>query len=819
MTIFETNKTLRKLLAPLLVASLLATLLASSPGPARAADAAPPSLPTFNIPALSQAHIESPLPNVIVVATGGTLAGKASNSTSFQSYSAGTYTMEKLLGDLPVHKTADVSSYQFGNKGSGGYTMQELYDLSLAVDAALEIYDSAVVTTGTDTMEEIAYFLDLTVRSPKPVVVTGAMRPWDVIGTDGPANLYQAIKVAGSNKTQWFGTVVMLNDVIHTAREVTKSNSHRMDTFETPMFGAIGYVDDPAVRIYRLTARAMKAGQSDWATPFDLRTIAKTALPVVEIVYNYQEAGGGAIRALVQDGAKGIVTAGTGAGGISSKMSAARSAAIQDHGVVFASTTRTGSGSTSGSSNGIVAADNLNPQHARIMLMLSLAFSSDFNTIKNWFETVGTQDITSALEQAPIWADGSALTLESRSTTDIIFAWPLALDDERINGYSVYVTGKDVPIARLSATTTSYSASGLLPGTSYSYTVKAIDNSGLESAPLTGTFATDSVLLPGGPTTPITKTEGMIQPANGGSLSLGQLITLNVPKGATEGETKMSIEKLLNSTVPGSQPGVLATSVYELLKDRSGNFLVPVTLTFKFDPSLVKEGQKASIFYFDEELKQWVEIGGTVEGDTITAQTDHFTKFAVFVVDNETAPEPEISFTDIVGHWSEEAIKEAAAAGIVQGYDDGTFKPEKTVTRAEFAVMLMNALQAEESGAPLAFTDNSAIGSWARTAIAQALQLGIVGGYPDGSFRPGATINRAEMASMIAKAISLPTSGTAATSFADNAAIPSWALGAVKSAADEGILHGRSGNRFVPQGTATRAEAVTAILNMLKSDK
>src|SRR5690606_19559211 len=132
----------------------------------------------------------SPLPNVIVVATGGTLAGAArsGDKTNFQNYAAGTYKMADMISQLPVHKTADVSSYQFGNKGSGGYTIQELYDLSLAVDAALEIYDGAVVTTGTDTMEEIAYFLDLTVRSEKPVVVTGAMRPWDVIGTDGPAN-------------------------------------------------------------------------------------------------------------------------------------------------------------------------------------------------------------------------------------------------------------------------------------------------------------------------------------------------------------------------------------------------------------------------------------------------------------------------------------------------------------------------------------------------------------------------------------------------------------------------------------------------------
>ncbi|RXZ82959.1 asparaginase [Paenibacillaceae bacterium] len=349
----------------------------------------------FDIPPLTAEQKESLLPNVIVIATGGTLAGQAEDKTSFQNYRAGTYLMEDLVAQLPdKDKIADVATYQFGNKGSGGYLIKDLYDLSLAVDAALEIYDGAVVTTGTDTMEEISYFLDLTVRSEKPVVVTGAMRPWDVIGTDGPANLYNAIKLSGSGKTTSFGTVVMLNDVIHAAREVTKTNALRMDTFESPLLGPLGYVDEKVVRIYRAPARAFKAGTIGWKTPFDLKKITKDALPVVEIAYNYQEAGGGAIRGLVADGAKGIVTAGTGAGGISAKMSEARKEAIEK-GVIFVSTTRTGSGNVyeGKPTKGIIAGDNLNAQHARMMLLLSLAFSNDYDTIRGWFQTVGTQDV------------------------------------------------------------------------------------------------------------------------------------------------------------------------------------------------------------------------------------------------------------------------------------------------------------------------------------------------------------------------------------------------------------------------------------------
>ncbi|WP_309492398.1 asparaginase [Paenibacillus anseongensis] len=388
MTFIHESKLSKKVLIPFLVLALFSMMLVfMNPTSASAAAAIPPLSDSRN----------PQLPNVIVIATGGTLAGKATDATSFQTYQAGTYLMSDLVNQLPnKDKIANVNTYQFGNKGSGSYSIGDLYDLSLAVDQALEVYDGVVVTSGTDTMEEIAYFLDLTVRSEKPVVVTGAMRPWDVIGTDGPANLYNAIKLAGSGKTKSFGTVLMLNDTIQAAREVTKTNAHRMDTFETPILGALGYIDETNISIYRATARALKAGETDWATPFDLKTITKDKLPAVEIAYAYQDAGGGAINGLVADGVKGIVTAGTGAGGISSKMSAARSNAIKQ-GVIFVTTTRTGSGTMyPSSSNGIIAGDSLNAQHARIMLLLSMAFSSDFNVIKGWFGTYGTQDVEEA---------------------------------------------------------------------------------------------------------------------------------------------------------------------------------------------------------------------------------------------------------------------------------------------------------------------------------------------------------------------------------------------------------------------------------------
>ncbi|OMF23847.1 asparaginase [Paenibacillus sp. FSL H8-0548] len=737
MTIRNHPFTAKKLFIPLLIAALLSTILTSYASPVRA-EAEALVLPTFDIPALSEEHKTSPLPNVIVVATGGTLAGKARDNdpTNFQNYAAGTFLMSDLVNQLPNKgKIADVATYQFGNKGSGGYTMKELYNLSLAVDAALEIYDSAVVTTGTDTMEEIAYFLDLTVQSEKPVVVTGAMRPWDVIGTDGPANLYQAIKVAGSGKTKWFGTVVMLNDVIHAAREVTKSNSHRMDTFETPMFGALGYVDDPAVRIYRLNARALKAGRADWATPFNLKLISSDKLPLVEIVYSYQEASGGAIRALVEDGAKGIVTAGTGAAGISSKMSAARTAAIKDHGVTFVSTTRTGSGTITGGGNGIIAGDNLNAQHARIMLMLSLAFSDDFNQLKSWFETVGTQDIS--------------------------------------------IDAGETPVTPTPTPTTPSTGNGGSGGSNVGQVT--------------------------------------IGAGSSGTLGLDDSITVSIPAGATKEQMQLSIAKLTGTAGIVDSSSQLVSSIFEILKTVSDNFLIPATLTFKFDTTLVKEGQTASVFYYDEAKKQWVEMGGTVKGDQITVDTDHFTKFAVFAVDKED--EAAASFTDIAGHWAEAAIKEAVAAGIVKGYVDGTFKPNQTVTRAEFSVMLMGALKAEGEGAALTFTDQAKIAAWAKEAVALAVKAEIIGGYPDGSFRPSDNILRMEMVSMIAKGAGLTLESDAATSFADDKDIPAWAKSAVKAVSDKGIIQGRTGNVFAPKATASRADAITVIMNMLEKSE
>jgi hypothetical protein len=172
-------------------------------------------------------------------------------------------------------------------------------------------------------------------------------------------------------------------------------------------------------------------------------------------------------------------------------------------------------------------------------------------------------------------------------------------------------------------------------------------------------------------------------------------------------------------------------------------------------------------------------------------------------------------FSDIAGHWAETSIKQAVDAGIVSGYPDGSFRPDRTVTRAEFTVMLMNALSPQGNGSMLAFTDTAKIGSWAQQSVAQAVYANIIGGYEDGSFRPDAEITRPEMASMIAKALGQSVDAATVTGFADDGNIPDWAKSAVAAMQKLSIIEGKDGNRFAPDDKTTRAEVVTVLLKML----
>lgn len=318
---------------------------------------------------------------------------------------------------------------------------------------------------------------------------------------------------------------------------------------------------------------------------------------------------------------------------------------------------------------------------------------------------------------------------------------------------------------------------------------------------------------------PVISTDGRLTLPVGksGKVSLNDEVVIEIPVDAFVKDLLVTVEKVAKTQDLIASQDTLASSVFEILKNVPENFLKDITLTFTFNPKSLKNGQKPAVFYYDELKKVWVRIGGEVKGTTITVKVNHFTKYAVFGEgqDPDSAEGPTTEFSDISGHWAEAGIKQAVSAGIVNGYPDGTFRPGQTVTRAEFAVMLMNALKLQADGASLTFADTSEIGAWARTAVSQAVSAGVINGYADRTFRPNAQISRTEMAVMIARALGQSLESATATGFADDQDIPAWAKGAVASMKGLGIIQGNGENEFAPGDKATRAEAVTILLKAL----
>ena len=355
------------------LAVVAANAACAAAAPEMAATPAPVPAAQTTDPPPADAPVEAgALPRVTIVATGGTIAGVSDTRTSFQSYRAGSLGIDEMLSELrpQIDEVADVTTVQFGNRPSGGYAIADFFDLTLAVEKALETADAVVVTSGTGSMDEFVYWLDLTVQSRKPVVITGAMRPWTVIGTDAHANLFNAIVLAASDETRCFGTVLMLNDEFHAAKEAWKGDAYRMDTFVSRELGNLGFIDEMDVRTYRAPPRVQHCADPErWMTPFDLNAISKDDLPRVEVLIGYQGAGlDEAITAWAEAGVRGIVLAGgRGSREVQEK--------AEEMGVVFRRTHRFRTGT-----------DNLYPQKARLLLLLSLAFTDDPEQVDAWFE-------------------------------------------------------------------------------------------------------------------------------------------------------------------------------------------------------------------------------------------------------------------------------------------------------------------------------------------------------------------------------------------------------------------------------------------------
>lgn len=334
-------------------------------------------------------------PNIVVIDAGGTLAWTAETRISYLHYGPALEGgVKKILNDLypELGKIANVSVVKVPDLGLSSEVHNEtLYDVSRAIDTQLarKDVDGVVVTAGTNVLEEDAYFFDLTVQSDKPVVVTGSMHQYGTFTNDAYTNLFSSIRLAASRKTNCFGTVVLLNDQFFAARDVTKTDGYRMDTFGSRLYGALGVVNEDHIRAMRAPARVMDCKTQAWKTPFDLTTISSDQLARVDIAYGYIEASAGTIDGPVAAGAKGIVTAGHGPGGLSDIQSVAQKAAAEK-GVVFVTATRTGGeGEYDSGSGNVIGAGDLLPQKARILLQLALTYSSDVAQVRKWFTAIG----------------------------------------------------------------------------------------------------------------------------------------------------------------------------------------------------------------------------------------------------------------------------------------------------------------------------------------------------------------------------------------------------------------------------------------------
>ncbi|NGZ76539.1 Ig-like domain-containing protein [Saccharibacillus alkalitolerans] len=365
---------------------------------------------------------------------------------------------------------------------------------------------------------------------------------------------------------------------------------------------------------------------------------------------------------------------------------------------------------------------------------------------------------------------------------------------------------------------------------SNAYAVKTVTPSGGEPSPPPVSYASPISVpvdqVPGNAL--IVSNDGTLTLPAGraGTVNLGDAIRVEVPAGAAAKELKLSINRVTDTRNLLNNGEILASPVFELFKSLPENLDKPVKLSLSFDPAAVTGDRKAAVFFYDETRKAWTEIkGGTLQGNRMTVDVDRFAKYAVLAAETPKTALPgggkpqDIALRDISGHWSEAAVKQAIGEGFVSGYPDGTFRPDAIVTRAEYALVLMNVLNGHASGAAVSFTDASEIGAWAQTAVSQAVQLGILTGYADGSVRPNAGITRAEMAVMAARALKLSAGSGARTSFSDDSSIPVWAKDAAEVLKKAGVIQGTGANTFKAAAETTRAEAVTLLMNLRKQQE
>ena len=325
-------------------------------------------------------------PRTAILATGGTIAG-AQPDTSEPGYKAGSVSVDAILAAVPgLSDIAEFDGEQVANIGS--QDMNDAVWLKLArrineIEAEGKI-DGIVITHGTDTYEETAYFLNLMVKTDMPIVLVGSMRPSTAISADGPMNIYNGVVVATLPEARGRGVLAMMNDDLHYARRVTKTNTTHLDTMKSPNGGRAGTCDTGKCTLFGPTAKRHTTG-SEFSLPADL-----TALPDVAIIYAHANLDDRLIKGAAAAGAKGIVVAGVGDGNMTQPALDAL-AELAKQGVVVVRSSRVGSGivkrnvEVDDDKLGFVAAMDLNPQKARILLQAALLTTTDPAEIQRMF--------------------------------------------------------------------------------------------------------------------------------------------------------------------------------------------------------------------------------------------------------------------------------------------------------------------------------------------------------------------------------------------------------------------------------------------------
>jgi len=328
-------------------------------------------------------------PKIAFIGTGGTIASIGATSRELQDYGANGVILQaaELVARVPeLADIAEVIAIPFAAVPSPNIYFPEWQGLVQLCDRLVADHPDLagiVIGHGTASLEETAYMLNLTAKVSIPIVVVGAQRPASAISTDANINLLNAVRVAAAPQSRGLGVLVMLNDEIHAAREVTKTSTLRLQTFRTPDFGVLGHADGDAIAYYR---RPIRRAAPD--TEFDIRTLA--ALPRVDIAYSYAGADGTAVRAFIAAGARAIVSAGFAPGFAGPGDFVALQEATAK-GIIVMQCTRAGSGRTHKGKRlreaGFLISDNLNPQKARLLLALALTVTSDPTEIERIFLT------------------------------------------------------------------------------------------------------------------------------------------------------------------------------------------------------------------------------------------------------------------------------------------------------------------------------------------------------------------------------------------------------------------------------------------------